>query len=164
MAAPKNNRNAIGNKGGRPTKYQGKETLEKAEEYIKSCVDEFQQILESENSETGRVRYVQRLKVKLPKQEGLALHLNVSLNTLKEWGEKHIEFLAILDKVNKLQAERVIDEALAGNYNSTIAKLLLGKHGYHEKSEQDITSDNKPIAGVVIMPQKRTPEEDGVVE
>ena len=160
MGAPKGNRNSVGNKGGRPTKYQGKITLKKCEEYIVSCVDEVEQVMKYESvKSTG---YENKLKVKLPKREGLSLCLGVSMNTMTEWGEKHVEFLRVLERIDKLQAERLIDEALAGNYNAVIAKLLLSKHGYHEKSEQDITTQGRPIAGVVLMPRKLTPEEAGL--
>lgn len=119
---------------GAPTKYEGIKTLKKAEQYIKNCVDKF--LLKK--SKKGR------FVVKLPKAEGLALHLGVSRDCLYKWAEQHKEFLYILERINQIQADRVINEALAGNYNPLIAKLLLGKHGYKDRS--DLTSDDKPIA------------------
>jgi hypothetical protein len=136
----------------RPTDYKGKKTIDKAEKYIKSCVDKFEKITESKNDKTGRERYIQKLKIKLPKAEGLALYLSVSRDTLYEWAKKHPEFSDILERVNQIQADRVIDEALAGNYNSLIAKLLLGKHGYHEKTDTDITSKGESL--IVYLPTK----------
>jgi len=122
-------------KGGRPPKYKGDETIALAEEYIKECEDEFVNIMESENEKTGRVKYERQLRVNLPKGEGLALKLEVSRDTLYDWAKKYPKFSNILEKINSLQAERVINRALSGEYNANIAKLLLGKHGYHDKQE-----------------------------
>lgn len=135
-------------KRGRPTKYENDKTIKKAEEYIKLCIDEIESIVESENDKTGRVRYISKLKVKLPKAEGLALYLGVQRDTLYEWASKYEDFSYILEKINQIQADRVIDEALAGNYNANIAKLLLGKHGYKDQSETDITSKGERIIGI----------------
>ncbi len=137
-------------KKGRPTKYN-KEMFEKAEEYIKECVDKLERVVESNNELTGRTRFIQKFKVKLPKAEGLALYLGVSRDTLYEWAKQYPDFSDILEKVNQIQADRVINEALAGNYNATIAKLLLGKHGYKESSETDVTSKGEKI--IVIPPE-----------
>ena len=117
--------------GGRPTKYLGQETLDKAEEYIQQAVDSFTK---------GEPKVVN-----LPKSEGLALYLEVNHDTLYEWAKKHKEFSDILKKVNSIQAERVINQALAGNYNPLIAKLLLGKHGYSDRT--DITTGGAKITG-----------------
>ena len=130
-----------------PSKWQGAKTIKKAREYIKNCVDEFTEVLESENEKTGRVRFVNRLKVNLPKAEGLAYHLGEHRDTLYEWAQKYKSFSDILEQVNQIQANRVIDECLAGNYNATIGKLLLGKHGY--KDQADVTSGGKPIGTIL---------------
>ena len=110
-------------KAGQPTKYN-KEILVKSEEYIKQCVDEFKSMVESKDEKTGKKKYISRFKVNLPKAEGLALYLEVHRDTLYEWARKHKEFSYILERINQLQADRVINEAMAGNYNSLIAKLL----------------------------------------
>lgn len=115
---------------GRPTKYEGNKTIEKTRQYISECVDDFS---------THTVR--------LPKAEGLAYYLGVSRDTLYEWAKKHKSFSDILEEINQIQSSRVIDNALAGNYNANIAKLLLGKHGYKEQSETDLTSKGEKIEG-----------------
>lgn len=128
--------------GGRPTKYS-KEIIKKAKNYIKHSEDQELSAIESENEVTGRTRYSLKLKVNLPKVEGLCLYLGIHRSTAYEWAAEHKEFSDILEQINQIQANRVIDEALAGNYNPMIAKLLLGKHGY--KDQKDLTSDGKPI-------------------
>lgn len=122
----------------RPTKYEGQKTIDKANEYIDKCVDEYKSL-------TDGSRVVYRMKVDLPKAEGLALHLEVRRETLYEWASKYPEFSNILERINQIQANTVINESLAGNYNSTIAKLLLGKHGYKELSGLELEGGEKPI-------------------
>ena len=145
---------------GAPLRYREQELVELGEEYLKLCVDEIESIPESENEKTGRVRFENRIKVKLPKIAGLALFINEktkgrlspSRTLLYSLGGKYPLFKDILERIGQAQEERVINEALAGNYNSLIAKLLLGKHGY--KEETDVTSDNQPI-GVIYLPMKK---------
>ena len=111
---------------GRPTLYHPKKTIEVSEKYLASCVDEERVIGE------GRAATVLR-DVHIPTAEGLALALDVSRDTLYDWAQKYPAFADILGKMNKEQAKRLIDNGLAGKYNATIAKLVLGKHGYKEQ-------------------------------
>lgn len=132
--------------GGRPPKY-GKKMIKMAKEYIQNCNDKVVNVLESENETTGRTRYLTRLKVNLPKIEGLCIYLDIRRSTAYEWANKYEEFSDIIEEINKLQSQRLIDGALSGEYNSIIAKLLLSKHGY--KEEKDITSGGKPIGKIL---------------
>ncbi len=107
--------------GGRPSEYKGKDTINAVNKYLKSCKDEL----------IG----VGKIKVKLPSIEGLALFLKVSRDTLYEWEKNYQEFSDILEKVKQSQAERLLNNGLSGDYNSTISKLILTKHGYVDKQE-----------------------------
>lgn len=137
---------------GQPTKYEGKKTLKEAERYIKSCKDGLSKVLESSNSKTGRKRFRYRLGVNLPKAEGLAFYLGVHRDTLYEWAKVHKAFSDILERINQIQADKVINKALSGEYNPMIAKLLLGKHGYKER--HDVTSDDEPIP-ILKLPKNK---------
>jgi DNA-binding transcriptional regulator YiaG len=134
---------------GRPTEY-GPELLKKAQEYLANCKDETAQIVKQANSEKGYEMYENKLKVKLPSIEGLARFLNVSRSTLYEWEKEYPEFSDILEAIKAEQAERLINNGLSGDYNSTIAKLILTKHGYSDKTETDITSKGKQVKSSVI--------------
>lgn len=112
------------NKGGRPTEYNDNMLL-KAHEYLASAHD----YVDNEG----------KFHVKIPKAAGMAIHLGVARSTLYEWAKIHSEFSDILERMNAMQEDRVIDRAMQGTYNSNIAKLLLGKHGYSE--EQHLTHD-----------------------
>jgi hypothetical protein len=144
MPAPANNKYAVGNEGGRPTKLT-LELLEKAKGYLDTCQDEYEQYIKQANQEKGYEMYGERLKVRLPGVAGLARWLNVSRDTIYAWREENEEFSDIVEDIASEQEKRLLDQGLAGLYNPTIAKLVLSKHGYHDKSETDITSKGEKI-------------------
>lgn len=121
---------------GRPTNYS-KEILEKANDYLLSCEDE-----EVEKGTDDRPIY--SIKVKLPTKGGLARFLGVSRDTLYEWARLHQEFSDIMEALGAEQEDKLINNGLSGDYNPTIAKVLLTKHGYIDKA--DVTSDGKAIS------------------
>lgn len=82
-------------------------------------------------------------KVNLPTIEGLARFLRVNRDTLYTWAAKHTDSSDILDDLRAEQADKLISNGLSGDYNSTITKLMLTKHGFSDK--QDVTSDGKTI-------------------
>lgn len=114
--------------GGRPTDYSPK-ILKQTREYIAECVDTWQMV------QKRRRDWVNIYNVKLPSIEGLAYYLNVSRDTIYQWATVHTEFSDILEQLRALQAEKLINGGLGGSYNSTIAKVLLTKHGYREGLE-----------------------------
>lgn len=124
----KKDTDAVKNLGGRPTKLTD-DLVNKALEYIVQAVDTIQA------TDNGKVIP----KVNLPTIEGLSNYLNVNRDTLYEWEKEDERFSDILTRVRNNQAERLINNGLAGTYNPVISKLLLSKHGYVERSEQDTT-------------------------
>lgn len=107
--------------GGRPTEYS-KEMAEEAWGYLTMCNDTIKD---------------NRLTVNLPSIEGLAMHLEVSRSTVYLWQKEHPEFSDILEVLLQKQAKALLNNGLSGSYNSTIAKLILTKHGYTDKTEVD---------------------------
>ena len=102
-------------KAGRPTKYTPA-LLKKAEKYLTDF---------------------EHHKSVFPSHTGLALYLDIRTSTLYDWA-KHDDkkaFSDMLDKIMKIQHDMVMGGALVGEYNSNIAKLILTKHGYHDKQE-----------------------------
>lgn len=97
----------------RPTIYDSK-ILTKSLKYLSSCRD-------TKND------------VNLPTVEGLGLSLGVSRSIMYEWKESHDEFSDILEEIMREQGKRLINKGLSGKYNSTIAKLILSKHGYKDQ-------------------------------
>jgi hypothetical protein len=106
---------------GRPTDYNDK-ILEEARKYIASCED-------------GPGAIPGKVCVKLPTIEGMALFLKINRDTLYEWCKIHDDFSDIIEDLRAEQANRLINMGLSGDYSSTIAKVLLSKHGYREGIE-----------------------------
>lgn len=133
---------------GRPTLY-GPEILERAEGYLQYAQDEWETFERPQIKDGAVIDSLDvRKKVKLPSIEGLAVYLDVTRECLYEWAKVHEEFSYILEKVKALQAETLINKGLSGDYNPTIAKLILTKHGYTDK--QDITSDGKALPTPIL--------------
>jgi len=89
----------------------------------------------------------QKLKVNLPTIEGLALYLEISRSTLYLWQKEHKEFSDIIEVLQQKQAQVLINNGLSGNYNPTIAKVLLTKHGYTDKQEIDQKTEHSGSVG-----------------
>lgn len=103
---------------GRPPIYS-EETLTLTQKYIDECKDK----------RRGR------LKVKLPTIEGLALYLKVHKDTVYAWRREKPDFSYLIEQLLAKQADALISNGLSGDYNPTIAKVLLAKHGYAERQE-----------------------------
>lgn len=111
---------------GRPTEYN-ESVLEKAREYFISGWQE-----------DGDV---------IPSIEGLALYLGLTRPTIYDW-KKHEDkqdFSYIVEQILILQSKKLFTGGLTGDFNSSIAKLMLTKHGYSDKIETDITSKGEKI-------------------
>jgi len=104
-------------KTGRPTKYTD-ELIEKAKSYI-----------------TDYVKY----EDVIPSIASLSLVLGVTRTTLYEWEKEHKDFSYILADIKAEQEKVLISKGLSGEFNSNITKLVLGKHGYHDKQDVGLT-------------------------
>lgn len=136
------------NKWGRPTSYTPA-IQKKADEYVKQCKDDYKEyVLNTTSTEKDyqgaistetKTTKVNKLKVKLPTIEGLAKFIDVNRSTIYEWAKQkeYFKFSDTLQRLKEEQAERVINMTMSGDYNPTIAKLLLASHGYVEKQEID---------------------------
>ena len=105
----------------RPTKYT-QELLEKAERYIE------------EYKENGDV---------IPSIEGLAEYIDVTRTCVYTWRDQEDKkaFSYILRKILAKQARVLMNEGLKGEFNAAIAKLALGKHGYHDKQDTNMSGE-----------------------
>jgi hypothetical protein len=129
---------------GRPTKFT-EGTLKDTEQYLSDCTDTYESRVESTDGGGVATKLSYRLQVKLPSIAGLAVNLKVARSTIYEWAKDHPEFSDILERILAEQERRLIENGLSGIYNATIVKLALGKHGYSDKSDTDITSGGAPI-------------------
>lgn len=135
-------------KRGRPTNYNT-EILKKAKKYLLDCKDEYGRWIKNKNKKI-KAEFIPGLIVHLPSIAGLAVYLKVHRQTIYEWGKEHKFFGDILQEILAEQEKRLIENGLSGTYNSNIVKLVLGKHGYHDKVDTDITSKGQQITGMTI--------------
>ena len=66
----------------------------------------------------------------IPTIEGLSVYLNVSRSTVYKWKGDNAEFSDILEDLMARQAKELFSNGLTGDFNPTITKLILTKHGY----------------------------------
>ena len=132
----------------RPTKYDRK-FIGEIDIYLKENQDEEVQVVKQSNDKKGYEMYDQKLKVRLPTIEGFALFIEINKDTLYEWAKKHDKFSDALEKIRIEQQKRLLNMGLSGEYNSTIAKLILSSnHGMREKS--DMTTDGEKLSPVLV--------------
>lgn len=138
---------------GRPTELTP-EILIKAQEYIDNAEDKMVKRVKSGND--GKETFETKLKVNIPTIEGLALYLNVARKTLYNWENQSENdvFLHIMERLREKQANALISNGLSGDYNPTIAKVLLTKHGYREGVEQT-GKDGKDLIPEPIPKEKQ---------
>jgi len=112
-------------KVGRPTKYTP-ELLEKCHIYLEKW------------QEIGAQH-----KDQIPSHIALADYLGITTTCLYEWNnhEDKKEFSDILEEINKLQQRVLLNNGLSGEFNSNITKLVLGKHGFHDKQESTVKNE-----------------------
>ena len=108
----------------------------------------------SEEIEEKATRYIidyQMYGDMIPSIEGMAEHLELHRDTLYAWAkDKDKGFSDILGRCMQVQAKTLVNNGLNNTFNSAITKLVLGKHGYHDKMEQDITSSDGTMKPTII--------------
>lgn len=143
----------------RPTDFNDQVLID-AKAYIDSCEDEQRSVVTGESE--NYTKYEEKLRVKLPTIEGLARHLQIHRTTVYAWQKEHVEFSYIIEELLQKQAERLLSNGLSGDYNSTIAKVLLTKHGYTDKQEIDQKTEHSGSIGFtgieIIKPDAKDPQ------
>jgi hypothetical protein len=100
----------------RPTDYT-EELLTKAYDYVENCPDVVHTVV------------------------GLCLHIGVAKSTCYRWIEEGKgEFSDIVETVSSLQERKLLSNGLTNEFNASITKLLLTKHGYTDKVESTNTN------------------------
>ena len=127
--------------GGRPNEFK-EDYITRVDDYLDSCVDEIEDYVVTNGDKT--TSYKRIVKVNLPTLEGFARFIEVSTKSLLNWEKEQPEFLRALDKIREKQKQNLMNSGLSGDYNSTIAKLILSaNHGMREGT--DITTNNKDL-------------------
>lgn len=138
-------------KRGAPTKYKP-EYIDKVDEYLAECQDEEKQVVKQASEKYEM--YDNKLKVNLPTVEGFAIFIGVPKRTLYDWRDVHEDFSHSLERIVEEQRKRLLNMGLSGDYNSTIAKLILSSnHGMSDRgvlTTEDEDGKTVPISGMVI--------------
>jgi len=121
---------------GRPTLY-GPVLLQRAREYL-------QDPLVDEDGNFGW-EVVHTL-------EGLAHRLGITTTTVQDWASQpeKPEFSVLVDQIRELQRRELLNNSLRGGFNPAIAKLMLAKHGYIDRTETDMTSSDGSMTPAVV--------------
>ena len=116
---------------GRPTSYSD-ELMIKAKQYLDYFL--------CENSD---IKLVPAGQV-IPTAAGLCSHIGIGTSTAHIWekDDNKLDFREVLDNIKQVQHVIAINGGMAGTFNAPIVKLLLTKHGYHDKVEQDVKSSD----------------------
>ena len=104
----------------------------------------------------------------IPTIEGMAKHIKVAVSTLRLWrdDERKPAFKETFERCKSEQCRLVINKGLKNEFSPTIAKLILGNHGFREKTEQEISGpgggpQNDHGPGKFGQDQPLPPEKDG---
>jgi len=101
----------------------------------------------------------------IPSVVGLANYLGQVERQLYKWGDINHDFSQILETIKQTQHQVLLNKGLSSQFNSHICKLVLGKHGYHDRHEHT-GKDGEPlqflhsIKPTVGPPGTRTIEHD----
>ncbi len=157
-------------KNWRPTLYSQKH-IDYAEKYLASCIDTERKRIKSESESIGgsSTSWEYGVNVNLPTIEGLCVYyydnnIWISRETIYKWkSEKGKEsFSDILEKIMSVQASRLLKNGLNWDYNSTIAKMMLTKHWYVEKTENDTTLNGSLTLAGSLLELKKIPQKSEV--
>ena len=97
----------------------------------------------------------------IPSIEGMAEVLGLHRDTLYDWARQESkEFSDILGRCMQVQQKTLVNKGLNNTFNSAITKLVLGKHGFHDKMDQDLTSSDKSMQPNVIELVAKVNEKD----
>ena len=113
----------------------------------------------SEEIEEKATRYIIDYQIygdMIPSIEGMAEHLELHRDTLYAWAkDKDKGFSDILGRCMQVQAKTLVNNGLNNTFNSAITKLVLGKHGYHDKMDQDITTKGEAMPTTIELVAKK---------
>jgi hypothetical protein len=84
----------------------------------------------------------------VPSVAGLSIYIERARSTIYQWAAHpdNASFADILEQINANQEQKALSSGLTGEFNATIVKLLLGKHGYNESPAPEPQPINITIA------------------
>lgn len=109
-------------------------------EYDQSVLDKSAVYLSDDDSKNYKSR-----GHAIPSIVGLCRVLNRARSTLYKWAgeEDKVGFSDMLAKCNEMQELVTLNGSLKNDLNAQISKLVLGKHGYHDKQDTTLEANHK---------------------
>lgn len=141
MSPPLGNKNAVGNKGGRPTKYKKAYCEElisffSVEPHRREAVSESNAYDKEGGVKFNKVEY-KRVPNDLPTLSKFATKIGIDTTTLYEWQEKHIEFSNALRRARELYKDFLTENGLLGLYNGAFA-IFIAKNTTDMKDKSEV--------------------------
>lgn len=93
-----------------------------------------------------------------PSVVGLACELDTNEARLYDWGGRDEEFAEILMAIKATQQRTLLTGGAKGKLNPVITKLILGRHGYHEKVDSNFSNPDgsmRPQPTKVVITGKK---------
>jgi hypothetical protein len=91
---------------------------------------------------------------KVPSVAGLACEIGISRETCHAWArDDDNEFSDILKLISRKQERELLNNGLSGDFNYSITKMMLSKHGYSDATKQELSG---PSGGAIPIEIKRT--------
>ena len=97
----------------------------------------------------------------VPTAVGLALEIGVHRSTCYEWAKEDERFSDIFTRVESTQERKLVNGGLEGKWNPAITTMMLTKHGYSDKLEQDLTSSDGSMSPTRIEITAPDADDDG---
>lgn len=143
------NNYALGNKGGRPTKYDPKYCHE---------IQEYFDTLPNKNVD-GRL-----VANELPTLRKFARQIGVNKSTLLEWADSHKEFSTALEASKESYKEFLMENGLLGLYNSAFA-IFVATNTTDMKSKQEVDHTSKgevmkAVSITILRPNENVEKKD----
>lgn len=100
------------------------------------------------------------LREVVPTIAGLSMYLGVSRSIVNQWAsdakdepdnDLKQQFLDIAQAIKAKQEIMLVSGGLRGDFNPTIAKLLLHKHGYKDEAKTALTDANGGNVGFTLV-------------
>lgn len=102
--------------------------------------------------------YLMAYTTAVPSIAGLAKYLKINRSTVYDW-MSHPDKKAFSDICSDIMAEqeeKLVDCGLRGEFQPTITKLMLTKHGYSDKQEQQISGTLvQKVERTIVDPEKK---------
>jgi hypothetical protein len=96
----------------------------------------------------------------IPSVVGLCAYIGRAKSTLYAWRDDQTkpEFSDILKAIDEAQENALLNGGLSKDFNPIITKLVLSKHGYHDKADIDHTTNGEKIEPTRIIFEDGKPD------